>query len=262
MANATLAGIWLWWTGAFAKLKGISVAWFLPPMAATTILCQSWGAASLFIGGLLCLICYKKLHSRALLIVLLLIPPAYVSARTLFKWDGSGFNEVLLRATDPARTQSMMFRIQNEEEILKRAFQRPWFGWGGYARAFQVKGVSIFDFIFTPDSLWINAFGPWGWCGLGSLLALGAPLLFLRVPRWSYGSAEMSGVIIFAVLFALYQIDNMSNSMPDPLFVLGLGGLCGLVRSGVAAPVLLRIDNAAPPLHPLASNIFVEPEPA
>ena len=240
MANATLAGIWLWWTGVLKKLWGMSVGWMLPAMAATTILCQSWGASFLFVGGLVCLTCFKRLRSRAMLIILLVIPPIYVSSRTLFRWDGPTVTEFLLKTTDPQRTQSMMFRIQNEEEILKRAFERPWFGWGGYARAFKVRGVSIFDFIFTPDSLWINAFGPWGWCGLGALLALGVPLLFLRIPPWTYGSPEMAGVVIFAVLFALYQIDNMSNAMPNPLFVLGLGGLCGIVKEGVPRVAIIK----------------------
>lgn len=260
MANATLAGIWLWWTGALTKLKGISIGWLLPPMAATTILCQSWGASALFVAGLLCMFCYMKLNTRTILIVLLLIPAAYVSSRTLFHWNGAGVQDFLLKYTDPARTQSMMYRIDNEEEILKRAFQHPWFGWGGYARAFEVKGISIFDFIFTPDSLWINAFGPWGWCGLGSLLALGAPLLFLRIPRWAYGSAELSGVIIFAILFALYQIDNMSNNMPNPLFVLGLGGLCGLVRNGALAPVLQQATRPAHATHPMPRNLLAGAE--
>jgi hypothetical protein len=236
MATSTLAGIWLWWTGALKRLWGISVGWLIPLMVATTILCQSWGASALFVGGLAAMAMLKKLRSRSLFIVLLLIPPAYVSSRTLFRWDGSGMNELLLKWTDPQRTQSMMYRIENEEQILSRTFERPFFGWGGYARAFQVRGVSIFDFIFTPDSLWINAFGPWGWFGLASLLALPAPLLFLRAPKWSWGSAEMSGVVIFAVFFALFQIDNMSNAMPNPLFMLGLGGVCGLIRQGVTAP--------------------------
>ena len=246
MAAATLAGIWLWWTGALKQLLGISTGWLLPPMVATTILCQSWGAAALFVAGAACMSVFKRMRSNWLLIALLLIPPAYVSSRTLFKWDGSGMNDLLLKLTDPARTQSMMYRIQNEEEILKRAFEHPLFGWGGYARAFQVRGVSIFDFIFTPDSLWINAFGPWGFFGLGALLALGVPLLFLRVPRWAFASAEMSGVMIFAVFFALYQIDNMSNAMPNPLFVLGLGGLCGLIRRGVAAPAVAIARQTSP----------------
>ena len=132
------------------KLWGFSTGWMLAAMTVTTILCQSWGASFLFVGGLACMACYKKLRTGALLIILLLIPPTYVSTRTLFKWNGAGFSDVLLKLTDPARTQSMMFRIGNEEEILKRAFERPVFGWGGYARAFQVRGVSIFDSYSHP----------------------------------------------------------------------------------------------------------------
>ncbi|MBV8782148.1 MAG: O-antigen ligase domain-containing protein [Phycisphaerae bacterium] len=232
MANATLAGIWLWWTGALKKLWGYSTGWMLWAMGITTILCQSWGAMFLFMGGLACLFCYKYLRSGILLIVLLAIPPAYVSSRIIFQWHGGGFEQVLLKLTDPARTQSMMYRVQNEEEILKRAMQHPWFGWGNYARAFQVRGYSIFDLIYTPDSLWINAFGPYGWVGLGSLLALGIPLLFLRVPKKQWAAPDNAGVVIFAVFFALYQLDNMSNDMANPLFVLGLGGVCGLIANG------------------------------
>ena len=46
----------------------------------------------------------------------------------------------------------------------------------------------------------------------------------------------MSGVIISPCCSRCIQIDNMSNAMPNPLFVLGLGGLCGLVKEGVTKP--------------------------
>jgi hypothetical protein len=88
------------------------------------------------------------------------------------------------------------------------------------------------------------------------------PLLFLRIPKWAYGSAESSGVIIFTVLFALYQTDNMSNNFPNPLFMLGLGGLCGLIRSGGVAPVALRLETVSVPARTLPRNLLAGAEPA
>ena len=232
MITASIAGAMLWRMGTLKRLWGFSVGWLLVPLIGTTILCRSWGATFLmFLGMVLLWICIRTRTSIALWI-LILSPSVYVAARTVFNWDAESSSSLLSTVADKERQQSLMFRLENEKSINARTEKHDlWFGWGGYFRAFWVDTPEGKE-VFTPDSLWISAFGTWGALGLGALLLLTFPilLLFLRLPRDSWRDPSMAGVLAFCALLGLFQIDNMVNSMPNPIFLLGLGGLCGLAK--------------------------------
>jgi hypothetical protein len=47
----------------------------------------------------------------------------------------------------------------------------------------------------------------------------------------------LAGVACFSILITLHALDNLMNAMLNPLFILGLGGLAGIVA---ASPVNVR----------------------
>lgn len=78
-----------------------------------------------------------------------------------------------------ARAHSMMFRLENEELLLKRAMKRPWFGWGTYCRACLFEPWSG-DLSSTRDGEWIIQLGDSGIVGfIGRFGLVLFPLLLL-----------------------------------------------------------------------------------
>jgi hypothetical protein len=78
-----------------------------------------------------------------------------------------------------ARHQSLEFRIVNEEQLLARAMEKPWFGWGGYGRNLIIDPITG-RILSVPDGKWIILLGTFGWMGyLAEFGLLTLPLFLL-----------------------------------------------------------------------------------
>jgi hypothetical protein len=233
MTSASLAGLWLWYSGALRQVLGIPVALFLPILWTTTIFCRSTGALILLAAGTAVILLTRWLRTSLLIFALALLPPLYVASRTIAQWNGEGLTDISRKYVGGDRSESLEFRFDNEKMIVDRSMKRPLFGWGGYARAFPLDDVG--HTAWVPDSLWIVTFGTYGAVGLVALLMLQAPVLVLLVRLRSavWRNPQASGVAVFAVLLLLFAIDNMLNAMPNPIFILGLGGMSGLAAARI-----------------------------
>lgn len=134
------------------------------------------------------------------------------------------------------RAASFNTRLENEEELLARAMERPVFGWGGYGRP-QVrneKGINI----SIVDGYWIIILGIGGWVRyLGEFGLMTLPPLLLFLARRRYGIGPESGVL--AIMLAATLIDAIPNSNISPITWLIVGALWGrleLGRKSEAAP--------------------------
>ncbi len=255
MTTATIAGVWLWRTGAVREIYGFPIAWFVLPLLATTVMLKSAAALLFLMTGLATLIVGQMFRTRLLLAALMLIPAIYVTARIVGEWDAP---EVVAKVRESAgadRAQSFEFRLQNERLIAERAERQPTFGWGLFGRAF-VKN-SRGQITSTPDSLWIIALGQTGLVGLIALGALMIPVavVLLRLQLSAWTDPKYVGLIVGSVLLALYALDNLLNNMPNPIFLLALGGITGLI----AKPVVTRRRLAPMPRHFATAGNF---EPA
>ncbi|TNF62810.1 MAG: hypothetical protein EP307_06260 [Rhodobacteraceae bacterium] len=77
------------------------------------------------------------------------------------------------------RAQSLGFRFGNEEQLLARAAEKPWFGWGGWGRNL-IRDAETGAILTIPDGRWIIMFGTHGWVGyLAQMGLLTAPLFLL-----------------------------------------------------------------------------------
>ena len=82
-------------------------------------------------------------------------------------------------AISPARAHSLNFRFQNEEILLARADEKPWFGWGGWGRNLVRDPVTGL-IASVPDGRWIIVFGSFGWVGyIAEMGLLALPIALL-----------------------------------------------------------------------------------
>ena len=131
------------------------------------------------------------------------------------------------------RAGSLQFRVDNEDQLLERASQRPIFGWGGFSRneIFDERGRNR----STTDGYWIIIFGQNGWLGyLGTfgLLTAGAILLFRERPESLH---PYSIAIGFALVGNL--VDLLPNAGTSPLTWMMAGALLGRLEPGAERDV-------------------------
>jgi hypothetical protein len=156
-------------------------------------------------------------------------------------------DDILMRAEaiSAARAESLEYRFINEEQLLDRAAERPWFGWGGWGRNL-VRDGETGDILSIPDGRWIIAFGSFGWVGyIGEMGLLAAPLALLWWTTRKMPRAEISPYIApLAILLAITMMDMLLNATLIPLTWLLTGAILGHVERVQAT----RASRAAPRL--------------
>lgn len=248
MITASLIGLWL----AFAKeLPGRIFSLPLVPILAllllTTLLMKSTGSALLLLIGLLFLYLSNKLKSAVLIWLLLLIPPAYIVARTSALWSGENLSSLVAEKFSEERGQSLQFRFDNETILVDKALEGTIFGWGGWnrSRVFDDTGKDI----SVTDGLWIITLGTRGIYGLGLvLLVVQLPMLLLlyRSSPGQWHTREYAPAAVLSIILSLYMVDNLLNAMVNPIFMLFNGGVCGLLAQPQDASARLPQAEALP----------------
>ncbi|MFW8635528.1 hypothetical protein [Cribrihabitans pelagius] len=132
------------------------------------------------------------------------------------------------QAISAERAQSLNYRFENEAQLLARAAEKPWFGWGGWGRNL-VRHVETGQILSIPDGRWIIVFGTFGWLGyIAEMGLLAAPLVLLaraarRVPR-----AEFSPYAApIALILAATLVDMLLNATLIPITWLCAGSALG-----------------------------------
>ncbi|MDB5322229.1 MAG: hypothetical protein JWN40_3860 [Phycisphaerales bacterium] len=250
MAAASLAGIWLTWSGSIKRLWGVPVVVPLAVLLATTALVKSTGAIALLIVGLAVLFFTRYLRTSVIVLALAAAPFGYMLARSVGGW--SGYNLVAqIEKFSNERAMSLAFRFDCERMLINRASQRPVFGWGLNANFMVTDANGNIESV--PDGYWVIALGTSGLFGLVSLylaLLLPSALFALRIKPATWDAPLLAGGCVFAVLLPLHAIDNLFNAMLNPLFILALGGLTGLAAAAGDPRALLaqpRVDATPQP---------------
>jgi hypothetical protein len=248
MAVASMLGIWGWRTGALRKLWGIGTGWLSSGLFAVFLLCKAangWGVALLGLGSLFMT---KWSRAKLFLIVLLLMPPGYVLARTLAGYEAqmlTGF----LEEVNPRRADSLRSRIAHEQVLMERAHQRPLLGWGTYGRN-RPEGElpeEAMGGAATTDSMWIIIYGQKGVLGLlsyGAVLLMPAALLLGRLPPGRWADPRHAFAAVLAVALIGYAIDGLYTAKPNPVYFIAAGSVA-------AYAVTLRRSRPAPAPAPL-----------
>lgn len=126
------------------------------------------------------------------------------------------------------RAQSLGYRFQNEELMLARAAEKPWFGWGGWGRNL-VRDMQTSEIISIPDGRWIIVFGTFGWLGyIAEMGLLTLPLFYFWRQARQRNPEEISPYISALVLILTATlVDMLLNATLIPLTWLCAGAILG-----------------------------------
>lgn len=163
------------------------------------------------------------------------------------------------RNLSPDRAWSLEFRFRNEEALLAHAAERPWFGWGGYARNF-LHDPATGQPTNIADGGWIIQIGTYGWLGyLAEFGLLSLPVWLLAreaMVRGGGGQAISPYASGIALIFAFNLVDLLPNGTLVPVSWLMAGAVFGHAeavrrarKAQARAQTMARqpSDTAAPP---------------
>lgn len=199
------------------------------------VLCRSLGPVA-YAAGLIPLILFAprrvQLLVAAAMAVVVVTYPALRGAHLVPLDDILSF----ARSISTDRAISLEYRIINEEVLLDRAQEKPWFGWGGYGRALILDPVTG-RILSIPDGGWIIVLGNFGWLGyVGQFGLLVLPLLLLgREAILSRSEVFVPAGAAVALIYGANLMDLLPNNTLIPFTWLMAGALTGWAEQLAAA---------------------------
>ena len=196
-------------------------------LMAVLVLCRSAGPMVYALGLTpLILIAPRRVQVlvAGVLAVLVITYPLLRGAHLVPIYDIVDFAEKL----SPERADSLRYRTDNEEALLARAAEKPWFGWGGYGRNLILDPYTG-RILTVPDGGWIIVLGAYGWSGyLAQFGLLVLPLILLSREAILSRSAAFSpwGTAV-ALIYAANLVDLLPNNTLIPFTWLMAGALLG-----------------------------------
>lgn len=236
MMAATLIGVWLWQSGSLHRFWNISMKWLVPPLLFIMVLIQSSGALLYLILSLIALYIARWLRTSLMVILIIGMISSYLYIATTGNFDGDQIVTFISTAINPERAQSLEYRLDNEKALVAKARQRMIFGWAGWGRS-RIYNEWGLDASVT-DSWWVIVFGANGIFGLVSgttVLLLPVVLFIFYYPAKTWSHPKIAPTAAIALVLVSYMVDNLFNAMTMPVFVLGVGGLSGLMAKELEA---------------------------
>ena len=229
MMSAFLIGFWMWVTGTRTRIKQYPISWFVGLLFFTFLMARSTGAWALSIMGAGVLFSIKFVKRSILVACLVIVPVVYMSVRATGLWDGYSLQKFVAENISYDRALSLWTRMENENIVVEKALQRPFFGWGGWGRSrvYNEEGEDI----TVTDGLWINILGEHGLVGLSLftiVFLLPISLLFKHYPVKTWVKPNVVPSVVLSILLVLYVIDCLMNGMINPIYTVAAGGLTGL----------------------------------
>jgi len=204
------------------------------------ILCKSLGSA-LYAAVLTPLVLFTRprLWARIACVVMCLI-----CAYPMLRWHGiipvHHLSEVATTVSLD-RSESLKTRVQNEDQLLAKANEKPMLGWGAWGRNRVYDRYTGRDISLT-DGRWIIQYGTFGWLGYLSLFGL-LTLAAFRAARSLSDQITPANIAVggLSLLLATNMIDLLPNSSLSPITFLIAGSMLSATRVRRAAgPGLVR----------------------
>ncbi len=132
------------------------------------------------------------------------------------------------RSINPERAASLAYRFENETQLLERAAQKPFLGWGGWGRNLVFDPESG-EILTIPDGRWIIVFGTYGWLGyLAEFGLLSLPVFLIAREAMRRGGAGLSYLAAgLTLILALNLLDMLLNAALTPITWMMAGSLLG-----------------------------------
>ena len=148
------------------------------------------------------------------------------------------------------RAQSLLFRLENEDDMLARASAKPLFGWGGWGRwrVIDPKGRDT----TVSDGLWIITLGERGWAGYLSIFGLMvAPLILLA--RTHRRRSLSPATLTLGMISAANLVYLVPNSALSPAGWAVFGAVAGAISwrpvANAAESELMEQDTRGHPRY-------------
>ncbi|SEF61281.1 hypothetical protein [Jhaorihella thermophila] len=140
------------------------------------------------------------------------------------------------RAIDPTRASSLGFRLNNENLLLDRAWEKPLFGWGTFGRNL-VYDPETGRLLTIPDGRWIIVFGTFGWVGyIAEMGLLALPvLLAARAGRVAGQRVALHWIAPAVLILTVNMIDMLLNATLVPFTWMLAGAVLGSCERARAA---------------------------
>lgn len=156
------------------------------------------------------------------------------------------------------RAQSLKFRLDNEDELLAHANEKPIFGWGGWGRNRLYDPETGRDLSVT-DGIWVIVIGVYGWLGyIAHFGLLTLPILLYARQRQRFGPSLITPGLLLVLGAVL--IDFLPNAGLVPYVWMMAGGLAGFVMQpvGVAGEAIAGTPEDALPTAATSSWVMRE----
>lgn len=218
------------------RLFGIQTRWMAVYLALVLAACHSSGAlvyAVVLVPVLIWMRPRWQARLATVLTALVLFYPLLRLADLVPVDSILGFFETVLGAE---RAGSLGYRLQNEAQLLQRAMQRPWFGWGGWGRQFLYSDAGTLDSVV--DGEWISVLGEGGLLGFVTVFGLMLwPIFVFARKKLLRLTSRREAALGSAVLFmcVAYVIDLLPNAGVAPYLMMLIGALAGVDVDGSPA---------------------------
>ena len=152
------------------------------------------------------------------------------------------------KAVSADRSSSFQTRVENEDKLLAKGNQKPFFGWGNWGRN-RVYDIETGADVSITDGAWIIQFGMFGWLGYLSLFGLFATAV-MRARGVVRGPLDEANVVLggLCLLLAVNLIDLLPNADLLPFTYVMAGSIAGCARvrsrKKAARPALNRPQPA------------------
>jgi cell division protein FtsW (lipid II flippase) len=209
-ATSLLAAVALW--RARIRIRPFAPPAVIAYLGVLLVLCKAAGALmyGLF-GGPLIALARPRLQMRlaVMLVGIGLLYPA-LRATQLFPTSSVLGTMGLI---NEERASSLAFRFRQEDLLLAHAEERPWFGWGRYARSRVFNEYTGGDDSVT-DGMWIITLGSFGIFGFVAQFGLLAFSVFRAAPLARLIKSEQDRVLIaaLALIVALNVVEQLPNA--------------------------------------------------
>ena len=251
MNFATFCGWWLWRTRSLKHVGGLSMGMLVIPLALTTLFCRSLFAMLMLILGLTMLHACHRLRISWPLLLVLVIPPMYVTLRTTQLMPREPVIGLVSSITGPDRAHSLDSRMRQEDLYGEITMKRPLLGWGGFGRGVPIDPETGKEVLRGIDGLWTivsNKNGMIGLAGVMLLFWLPTVRLVWIFPMRYWKHPEYAGMVVALIILMVFQLDILLNAMLNPIYVVLAGGLVSCCR--VYTPVFTRLRQSAHPAAP------------
>lgn len=159
--------------------------------------------------------------------VLVIIALAYPMLRVVDVFPTNAIVQVA-QAVSTDRAASLNSRFVQEHQLLERAWERPWFGWGRYGRSRVYEGWMGADSSIT-DGYWIILLGTFGVFGFAVTFGLFGLAVLRAATALKFTQTTREAVYLAALAFivAINIVDLLPNASISPWLWLLVGTLFG-----------------------------------